>query len=59
MRMPQPEMFLGKAGQMIEDYLFSFEKYYFRGSRVPEDPWPTYVMPLLSDKEMRAWISVA
>jgi len=58
MRMPQPEMFSGKAGQMIEDYLFSFENY-FRGSRVPEDQWPTYVMPLLSDKAMRAWISVA
>jgi len=56
--MPKPPLYEGAKEDVVEDRLFVFENY-LRGSKIPEDLWTNYVMPLLSGKALIAWTSVA
>jgi len=56
--LPKPPVYNGHASDMVEDRLFVFENY-LAGSNIPKDRWPYHIMPLLSDKALSAWMSVA
>jgi hypothetical protein len=56
--LPKPPIFHGTNQDVVEDKLFVFENY-LRGSKIPEDTWTNYIMPLLADKALSAWTAVA
>jgi len=56
--LPKPPVYSGQATDMVEDRLFVFENY-LMGSNIPKERWVHHVMPLLSDKALAAWTSVA
>jgi len=56
--LPKPPIFHGTNQDVVEDKLFVFENY-LRGSKIPEDTWTNYIMPLLADKALSVWTAVA